>query len=70
MNIRTIDRYGRTVARVKCNGVGASVEQVKRGMAWVYDHYVKDRGLYKLQDEAKAAKRDLWIDKGPVPPWE
>lgn len=29
----TVDRYGRTVARVNCGGTDASAEQVKRGMA-------------------------------------
>ena len=30
------DRYGRTLARVTCDGVDANAEQVRRGMAWVY----------------------------------
>jgi len=64
------DRYGRTLARVTCDGVDANAEQVKRGMAWVYDRYVTDRGLYSFQDEAKAARRGLWVDAQPIPPWE
>jgi len=64
------DRYGRTLARVYCDGVDANAEQVRRGMAWVYDRYVTDRGLYSIQDEARAAKRGLWADNSPVPPWE
>lgn len=31
------DRYGRTLGRVWCAGVDANAEQVRRGMAWVYD---------------------------------
>lgn len=64
------DRYGRTLARVYCDGVDANTEQIRRGMAWVYDRYVTDRGLYSIQDEAMAAKRGLWVDSQPVPPWE
>lgn len=64
------DRYGRTLGRVTCDGIGANAEQVKRGMAWVFDRYVTDRALYALQDEAKAAKRGLWVDPKPVPPWK
>lgn len=64
------DRYGRTLARVYCDGIDANAEQVRRGMAWVYDRYVTDRGLYLIQDEAKAAKRGLWADTEPMPPWE
>jgi endonuclease YncB( thermonuclease family) len=43
---------------------------VRAGMAWVFDKYVTDRSLYAVQDEAKAAKRGLWADIHPVPPWE
>ncbi len=64
------DRYGRTLARVTCADIDANAEQVRRGMAWVYDRYVTDRGLYSIQDEARAAKRGLWADVNPVPPWE
>jgi len=64
------DRYGRTLARVHCDGVDANAEQVRRGMAWVYDRYVTDRSLYGLQDEAKAARRGLWAEPSPTPPWE
>ena len=64
------DRYGRMVARVRCNGLDASEQQVRDGMAWVFDRYVTDRSLYPLQDEARAARRGLWADDGAVPPWE
>ena len=64
------DRYGRTLGRVTCAGVDANAEQVRRGMAWVYDRYVTDRALYAVQGDAKAARRGLWHDQNPVPPWE
>ncbi|HEX2477564.1 MAG TPA: thermonuclease family protein [Lacipirellulaceae bacterium] len=40
------DRNGRTLGRVWCSGIDANAEQVRRGMAWVFDRYVKDRSLY------------------------
>lgn len=64
------DRYGRTVARVTCRGQDASAHQVRSGMAWVFDRYVTDRSLYRLQDEARAAGRGLWSEPAPVAPWE
>ena len=64
------DRYGRTLARVYCDGVDANAEQVRRGMAWVFDHYVTDRSLYEVQDEARQAMRGLWEGTTPVSPWE
>jgi endonuclease YncB( thermonuclease family) len=66
---RTTDRYGRTVARVECDGADASAEQVRAGMAWVFDRYVSDRGLYAVQDDARAGRRGLWGDRVPVAPW-
>lgn len=64
------DRYGRTLARVSCEGVDANAEQVRRGMAWVYDRYVTDRVLYAVQTEARDAGRGLWADPDAVPPWQ
>lgn len=64
------DRFGRTVAFVTCDGVNANTEQIKRGMAWVYDQYATDKGLYDLQDEARASRYGLWSLQSPIPPWE
>jgi endonuclease YncB( thermonuclease family) len=64
------DRNGRTLGRVWCSGIDANAEQVRRGMAWVFDRYVKDRNLYPLQDTARAARRGLWAEATPLPPWE
>lgn len=65
------DRYGRTVARVNCRGQDVATSQVRSGMAWVYDRYSRpDSPLYALQAEARAARRGLWADGAPIPPWE
>src|SRR5262245_25392973 len=63
------DKYGRVLGRVECAGVDANAEQVRRGMAWVFDRYVTDRSLYALQNEARAAHVGLWADKTPTAPW-
>ena len=64
------DRYGRILANVWCAGRHANAEQVRLGMAWVFDRYVVDRSLYGLQDEAKKQKLGLWSDAKAIPPWE
>jgi endonuclease YncB( thermonuclease family) len=66
----TNDRYGRTVARVRCHGVDASERQLRAGMAWVFDRYVADRWLYWTQEDARTARRGLWSDAQPVAPWQ
>jgi endonuclease YncB( thermonuclease family) len=65
-----MNRYGRNVARIECDGGDVNAEQVRAGVAWVFDRYVIDRSLYALQDEVKAAMRGLWADNHPLPPWE
>lgn len=67
---QTMDRYGRTVARIICEGKDANAEQVRRGMAWVYDKYVQDKSLYALQDEVRSRRVGLWSAANPIPPWE
>ncbi|MDP1673489.1 MAG: thermonuclease family protein [Burkholderiales bacterium] len=65
------DRFGRTLGTVNCDGVDANAEQVRRGMAWVFDRYApKDSPLYSIQDAAKASRRGLWSDPNPTPPWQ
>jgi endonuclease YncB( thermonuclease family) len=64
------DRNGRTLGRVWCAGIDANAEQVRRGMAWVFDRYVKDRSLYNLQNAARSARIGLWAEVAPIPPWQ
>jgi endonuclease YncB( thermonuclease family) len=66
---QSTDRYGRTIAHVECDGIDANSEQVRVGMAWVYDKYVVDRGLYAVQTQAQETKRGLWSDASPTSPW-
>jgi len=56
--------------RVKLDPAEGFAAQVRRGMAWVYERYMKDPGLNPLQADAKAAKRGLWADSYSKPPWE
>lgn len=64
------DRYGRTLAVVMVGGVNVNLEMVRRGLAWRFDKYSKDEALLAAQNAAKGAKRGLWSDPEPVPPWE
>jgi endonuclease YncB( thermonuclease family) len=64
------DRNGRTIGRVTCAGVDANHEQVRRGMAWVFDRYATDPSLYTQQHAARLSRRGLWSVKDPVAPWE
>ena len=67
-----VDRYGRLVCRVALpDGKDLSAELVRAGLAWWYRHYAPDdEELAKLEAESREAKRGLWADPNPVPPWE
>lgn len=70
------DRYGRIVGKVLVNDVDASLEQVKRGLAWHYKAYEReqspvDRVHYAAAEaDARRARRGLWQDSSPTPPWD
>lgn len=65
------DRYGRTIGYVTCAGIDVNAQQVRRGLAWVFDRYSRnDSPLYALQDKARSARAGLWADPQPVAPWE
>jgi endonuclease YncB( thermonuclease family) len=64
------ERNGRSIARVTCSGTDASAEQVRLGMAWVYQRYAQSTSpLYFLEDAAQRSHQGLWADKYPVRPW-
>ena len=65
------DRYGRTVGEVVLgDGTTLNRELVRRGWAWWYRQYSKDRALGDLEVVARMERRGLWADPQPVPPWE
>lgn len=72
VRVRDIDRYKRTVAEVILpDGRNLNQETVSAGLAWWYRQYSRhDQDLEQLEEEARSAKRGLWADKDPVPPWE
>jgi endonuclease YncB( thermonuclease family) len=70
--VEDIDRYGRTVARVYVGDTDVNAELVRQGAAWVYRKYATDDSLYRIETEAKDAKRGLWglPESERTPPWE
>lgn len=59
------DRNGRILGDVHIN-----LEMVQDGLAWHYKQYSKAKALADAEDEARKAKKGLWTDKSPEPPWE
>ena len=70
-NVSGKDGNGRRLAQVTCAGVDANAEQVRRGMAWVFDRDAPANSpLHRLQDDARTARRGLWAQAEPVAPWQ
>ena len=65
------DRYGRLLAEVRLpDGRSLNQELVRAGFAWWFRRYSTDATLARLESEARGARRGLWSDPAPVPPWE
>ena len=71
------DRFGRMVGIVRTEqhrDVG--LEQIKAGLAWHFKRYENEqtrdnRAAYAAAEAiAKAARRGLWREDSPMPPWE
>lgn len=66
-----IDRYGRTIASLRCDGVDVASAMVSSGMAWVYVRYSSDAVLMAMQAKAQALRVGLWsASHPPRAPWE
>ena len=64
------DRYGRVVANVHVGGTHVNRELVAKGLAWRYVQYDKKGEFTQVEQAAKTARKGLWGDANPVPPWE
>ena len=78
------DRYGRIVGIVYLpvpgpNGeivIDVDLAQIESGHAWAYRSYLRTlpaetaKRYTAAEDNAKARRQGLWIEKEPNPPWE
>jgi len=72
VKVFAVDKYGRTIGEVILPG-GKNLNQqlVGAGMCWWYRQYApKDTGLKQLEAKAREARRGLWVDPNPIPPWK
>jgi endonuclease YncB( thermonuclease family) len=62
------DKYGRILAEAFVGGVNVGHQLVTAGLAWSY--HEEDAGLEAIESDARAARRGLWSQPDPVPPWQ
>jgi micrococcal nuclease len=61
---------GRTLGDCQPAREHDSQELVEDGWCWWYRKYAPgDTVLEGLEKEARAAKKGLWVDPAPIPPW-
>lgn len=70
LQVRGEDRYGRTVARVRVDGLDVNAEMLRSGHAWAYRKYLKDPALLLLERAARDRGLGLWSQPDPVYPAE
>jgi len=52
------------------DGTELSHEMIRSGLAWHFKRYNNDADLAALEQDAREARRGLWKDPNPLPPWE
>ena len=65
------DKYKRTLGdMILPDGMNLNHALVKDGWCWWYRKYAPKNGeLERLETEAREAKKGLWVDPAPIPPW-
>ena len=71
LQIHGKDKYGRILADVLlADESNVNHTLVQEGWCWWYRKYAPDYAILQaLEAEARAAKKGLWRDANPVPPW-
>ncbi|ANH67282.1 thermonuclease family protein [Mitsuaria sp. 7] len=70
------DRYGRILGVVHVRSVDVGQAQLRAGLAWHYKAYEREQAaeqriLYSAEEvDARRARRGLWSEAAPTPPWE
>jgi micrococcal nuclease len=66
---KKLDRYQRILGEIYLGARWINHEMVVVGLAWRYKHST-DAELGRAEAAARAARRGLWIDPEPAPPWD
>jgi endonuclease YncB( thermonuclease family) len=76
VEFKSTDKLGTVEGRIVVNGDDVNLAQLEAGMAWFHTAYYNElsdeqKKLYRdAEAEARKARRGLWRDDAPSPPWE
>ena len=67
---KAVDRYGRILGVIYCDGAEINLVMVQNGYAWHYSYYDKTPAYIQAEKQARADKKGLWADPNPVNPYK
>ena len=67
---KAIDRYGRIIGLVYCDGAEINLVMVQNGYAWHYNSYDKTPVYIQAEIQARRDKKGLWADPNPINPYQ
>lgn len=73
LQVVDVDQYGRSVAKVYVGNTYVNLEQLKAGMAWLYEYYCdpkQDADLISAARTAESGRVGLWSDSSALNPRE
>jgi len=70
VEVKDIDRYGRTVGIVWADSTNVNLELLREGLAWHYKHFDKSEEFAQAEHLARVHKKGLWVQGNAIPPWE
>ena len=65
---KAVDRYGRILGVIYCDGAEINLVMVQNGYAWHYSYYDKTPAYIQAEKQARADKKGLWADSAPENP--
>ena len=67
---KAVDRCGRILGVVYCDGIEINLVMVQTGYAWHYSYYDQTSAYIQAEKQARADKKGLWADTPPINPYE
>jgi len=70
VNVKGLDRYGRTLGVVWAGSVNLNEELLRNGLAWHYKKYNHSQRYANIEKQAQNKKLNIWSVPNPVAPWD
>ena len=69
VQIMDVDQYRRVVGLVMLGEVNVNEAVLSNGFAWHYTAFDNNPNWTTLEKKARIAKKGLWAERNPQPPW-